>query len=158
MLPLTRCSAPMTRMRTTIDAHASSTLVSLHPEQIARMARLGVIAINQPSYLYEMGDQFIADFGERVHALQPWRDELEAGVRVVISSDSDVASYRPLDTIAAALSRTTEGGASIGPDQALTLNEALFAHTVDAAFAVGWEDEIGSLAPGKRADLHHCGR
>ena len=77
---------------------------------------------------------------------------LEAGVRVVISSDSDVASYRPLDTIAAAMSRTTEGGAVIGPEQTLTLNEALLAHTIDAAFAVGWEDEIGSLEPGKRAD------
>ncbi len=121
-------------------------------EQISRMARMGVMAINQPSYLYEMGDQFIADFGERVHVLQPWRDELDAGVRVVISSDSDVASYRPLNTIAAAMNRTTEDGAAIGPEQVLTLNEALLAHTVDAAFAVGWEDEIGSLEPGKRAD------
>jgi predicted amidohydrolase YtcJ len=42
-------------------------------------------------------------------------------------------------------------GASIGCDQALTLEEALFAHTVDAAFAIGWEDEIGSLGPGKAA-------
>jgi predicted amidohydrolase YtcJ len=123
------------------------------PEQVSQMSRMGVIAVNQPSYLYELGDQFIEDFGDEVHRMQPWREELDAGVRVVISSDSDVASYRPLHTIAAALERSTMSGQLIGPDQAMTMDEALFAHTVDAAYAVRWEDEIGSLAPGMRADL-----
>jgi len=120
-------------------------------QQIRRMSKMGVITVNQPSYLYEMGDQFLADFGERAHRLQPLRSELDADVRVVISSDSDVASYRPLQTIAAAMERKTMTGTSIGVDQALTLEEALLAHTVDAAFAIGWEDEIGSLEPGKAA-------
>lgn len=122
-------------------------------EQIHRMSEMGVITINQPSYLYEMGDQFLADFKERAQQLQPLRSELAAGVRVVISSDSDVASYLPLNTIAAAMDRTTSAGDPIGTNHALTLDEALFAHTVDAAFAIGWEDEIGSLEPGKAADV-----
>ena len=122
-------------------------------QQILRMSKMGVITVNQPSYLYEMGDQFLADFGERAHRLQPLRNELHADVRVVISSDSDVASYRPLHSIAAAIERKTMTGTSIGGDQALTLDEALFAHTVDAAFAIGWEDEIGSLEPGKAASV-----
>jgi predicted amidohydrolase YtcJ len=122
-------------------------------QQIRRMSEMGVITINQPSYLYEMGDQFLADFKERGHYLQPLRSELAAGVRVVISSDSDVASYLPLNTIAAAMDRTTSAGHPIGTAQALTLDEALFAHTADAAFAIGWEDEIGSLEAGKAADI-----
>ena len=122
-------------------------------DQIRRMARLGVITVNQPRYLYDSGDEFLARLGDRAHRLQPLRDELDAGVRVVLSSDSDVASYRPLDQIAAALERRTRDGAAIGTDQALTLEEALYAYTIDAAFALQLEDRLGSLEPEKRADI-----
>ncbi|MGH3273760.1 MAG: amidohydrolase, partial [Streptosporangiaceae bacterium] len=121
--------------------------------QIARMAALGVITVNQPSYLVDRGDEFLATLGPRALRLAPLRAELDAGVRVVISSDSDVASYRPLDTIAAAMARTTHAGQDIGIDQRLSLEEALFAHTRDAAFAIGREDSLGSLRPGHYADL-----
>jgi predicted amidohydrolase YtcJ len=122
-------------------------------DHIDRMARLGAITVNQPSYLFDSGDEFLANLGERAHSLQPLRDELLAGVRVVISSDSDVASYNPLHTIAAAMFRRTLSGRAIGARHELTLEEALFAHTIDAAYAVGMETEIGSLAAGKLADL-----
>ncbi|MEN8235341.1 MAG: amidohydrolase family protein, partial [Actinomycetota bacterium] len=72
---------------------------------------------------------------------------------VVISSDSDVASYRPLDTIAAAVRRKTINGTDIGPEQALTVEEAVRAHTIDAAYALFAEDRIGSIEVGKYADL-----
>lgn len=120
---------------------------------IARMARLGVIAVNQPSYLFDFGDEYAESLGGLTDELQPWRDELEAGVRVVISSDSDVSSYRPLTTIAHAMRRRTMGGRVLGERHRLTLDEALFAHTADAAYAIGLEHRIGSLEPGKAADL-----
>jgi predicted amidohydrolase YtcJ len=123
------------------------------PQGVDRMARLGVIAINQPSYLHDFGDAYAESLGSHAEDLQPWRDELDAGVRVVISSDSDVASFRPLTTVANAMLRRTSDGRTLGPRHRLTLEEALFAHTTDAAFAVGLEDRIGSLAPGKAADL-----
>jgi predicted amidohydrolase YtcJ len=121
--------------------------------QVARMADLGVVAVNQPSYLHDSGDDFVARLGARADRLQPWREELDAGVRVVLSSDSDVASYRPLRTVAAALTRTTSGGRTLGADQVLSLEEALRAHTVDAAFALRLDDRIGSIEVGKLADL-----
>ena len=117
------------------------------------MRALGVTAVNQPSYLFDFGDQYLDSLGEHVHELQPWRTELDAGVRVVISSDSDVSSYRPLTTIANAMRRETRAGVVLGDRHRLTLDEALFAHTVDAAYAVGLDDRIGSLEPGKAADL-----
>jgi predicted amidohydrolase YtcJ len=120
---------------------------------IERMRRLGVTAVNQPSYLFDYGDEYAAWLGDHVHDLQPWRDELEAGVRVVISSDSDVSSYRPLTSIANAMLRRTRDGAVLGARHRLTLDEALFAHTIDAAYAVGLEHRIGSLEPMKAADL-----
>jgi predicted amidohydrolase YtcJ len=120
---------------------------------IERMRGVGAIAVNQPSYLHEYGDAYAESLGDAVHDLQPWRDELDAGVRIVISSDSDVASYRPLETIANAMLRRTRDGMSIGPRHRLTLEEALFAHTIDAAYAIGAEHRIGSLEPTKDADL-----
>ena len=123
------------------------------PAQLERMAALGVIAVNQPNLLVDSGDEFLARLGERAHWLQPMRAEIEAGVRFVLSSDSDVTSYRPLDTIAAAVQRTSLGGREIGPDQKVTIEEAVRAHTIDAAYSIRAEDRLGSIEPGKYADL-----
>jgi predicted amidohydrolase YtcJ len=121
--------------------------------EIERLHELGVIAVNQPSYLFDFGDEYAELLGDLAHELQPWRAELDAGVRVVISSDSDVSSYEPLATIANAMRRRTRSGLVLGPHHRLSLEEALFAHTIDAAYAVGLEGRIGSLEPGKAADL-----
>ncbi|MFW2338932.1 MAG: amidohydrolase [Acidimicrobiia bacterium] len=123
------------------------------PKQLERMAALGVIAVNQPNLLVDSGDEFLLRLGERAHWLQPMRAEIEAGVRFVLSSDSDVTSYRPLDSIAAAVQRTTLGGRQIGPEQTLTIEEAVRAHTIDAAFSILRDDSLGSIEPGKYADL-----
>jgi predicted amidohydrolase YtcJ len=123
------------------------------PKGVERMRALEVTAVNQPSYLFDYGDQYLDSLGEHAHDLQPWRTEIDAGVRVVISSDSDVSSYRPLTTIANAMRRETRSGVVLGDHHRLTLEEALFAHTADAAYAVGLDDRIGSLEPGKAADL-----
>jgi predicted amidohydrolase YtcJ len=122
-------------------------------EQLQHMRRLGVIMVTQPSYLRDSGDDFLARFGERALRFQPVRSALDAGVRVVVSSDSDVASYRPLETIASAVERRTRSGAAIGTDQTLTVEEAVWAHTADAAFALRAEQRLGSLSPGKLADV-----
>jgi predicted amidohydrolase YtcJ len=123
------------------------------PDQIGRMARLGVIPVNQPNFLVDSGDDFIRQLGERAHRLQPIREELDAGIRPVLSSDAFVSSLRPLDTISAAMTRRTRSGAPIGDDHRMTLDEALRAHSIDAAVAIGMEDRIGSLQPDKLADV-----
>lgn len=121
--------------------------------QIERIARLGVITVNQPRYLHDSGDEFLTRLGPRAHGLLPLRAELDAGIRVVLSSDSDVASYHPLQQIASAIERRTRAGAPIGPDQHLSLEEAMLAYTIDAAHSLRLEDRIGSLEPGKLADV-----
>jgi len=123
------------------------------PALVERIARLGAITINQTNYLHDSGDEFLARLGDRAHKLQPLRDELNAGITVVLSSDSDVTSYRPLDTIRSAIERRTRTGAPIGTSQALTLEEALRAHTISAAYALRMEDRLGSIEVGKLADI-----
>jgi predicted amidohydrolase YtcJ len=121
--------------------------------QQRRMASLGIVPVHQPSFLYDSGDDFLPRLGERAHGLKPYRSELELGLRPIISSDSFVASLRPLESIANAILRRTRAGRAIGPDQALTLEEAIRAHTLDAAHSIHMEDRIGSLEPGKLADI-----
>jgi predicted amidohydrolase YtcJ len=87
-------------------------------EQIARMAGLGIVTVNQPTYLHDSGDEFLLRLGERASRLLPLREELDRGVTVVLSSDSDVSSFRPLGTIANAVRRTTANGSAIGTDLA----------------------------------------
>jgi predicted amidohydrolase YtcJ len=123
------------------------------PEQIGRIARLGMIPVTQPGSIRELGDIWREQLGDRIERANPLREELEAGIPVVISSDAFVQSYRPLDTISAAMRRITPSGVRVGADQELTLDEALAAHTINAARALRMEDRIGSIEPGKLADL-----
>jgi predicted amidohydrolase YtcJ len=123
------------------------------PEQIGRIARLGMIPVTQPGSIRELGDIWREQLGERIEWANPLREEIEAGIPVVISSDAFVQSYRPLDTISAAMWRVTPSGVRVGADQELTLDEALAAHTINAARALRMEDRFGSIEPGKVADL-----
>jgi predicted amidohydrolase YtcJ len=123
------------------------------PAQLRQIRDLGIITVNQPSYLHDSGSEFLARLGDRAHRLQPLREELDAGIRVVLSSDSFVASYRPLDTIRAAVRRRAREGAVIGEDQRICLDEAIRAHTIEAAYAIQMEHLIGSLETGKLADF-----
>ena len=124
------------------------------PDQLERMARLGIWAIGQPRYFWDAGDDWRASFDpERVHRLQPYAEMREAGVAFTISTDAPVASYRPVDTLASAVLRQTSGGAVIGERHALTIAEAVRAYTIDAARSFFVDDQVGSLEPGKLADL-----
>jgi predicted amidohydrolase YtcJ len=123
------------------------------PEHIARIARLGMIPVTQPGSIAELGDIWRQQLGERIERANPLREELEAGIPVVISSDAFVQSYRPLDTIAAAVRRVTSSGVRVGADQELTIEEALAAHTISAARAIRMDDRIGSIEEGKLADM-----
>ena len=123
------------------------------PEQLARIARLGMVPVTQPGSIPELGDIWHDHLGDRVHRAMPLRDQLELGIRPAISSDAFVQSYRPLDTIAAAMHRVTPSGFRVGPDQELKVEEALTAHTINAARAIHMEDRIGSIEVGKLADF-----
>jgi predicted amidohydrolase YtcJ len=124
------------------------------PDQLTRMARLGVWAVGQPRYFWDAGDDWLAGFDEeRSRRLQPYREIAAAGVPFAISTDAPVASYRPVDTIQSAVLRRTSSGAVVGAGQALTAKEAVRAYTIDAARSLFVDDTVGSLEPGKLADV-----
>ncbi len=123
-------------------------------EQIGRMAAAGIRPVNQPQHYYNWGEgvqQAIGTPGERFN---PLGEFIEAGVPVTISSDAPVAEPRPLEAIQAAVTRVTRNGHKLGADNlCITAGEALAAHTINAATALGREDDLGSLSVGKKADF-----
>lgn len=123
------------------------------PAEQRRMAEAGVIAVNQPLFLHDFGDDFIAGLGERSRGLLPMRSELDLGIPVVLSSDSSVASFKPLSIIGAAVGRRTRKGELIGAGEVLTVEQAVRAYTIDAARSIFAEDRLGSLEVGKAGDL-----
>ena len=124
------------------------------PDQLERIARLGVMVVGQPRYFWDAGDAWLRVLDpERAHRLQPYREMIDAGVRFALSSDAPVASHRPMDTIASAVLRTTVSGDVIGGDQALSVDEAVRACTIDAAASYFADDRLGTLEVGKLADV-----
>jgi predicted amidohydrolase YtcJ len=126
----------------------------VRPDQLRRMASLGVTAVIQPTFLYAYGDDYAAILGpERAGFLYRGRSFLDAGVRVAGSSDRPVADGAPLRAIAFMADRRSSSGQVIGPGEELTVTEALEAYTIHAAWACGAEQRVGSIMPGKHADF-----
>ncbi len=120
-----------------------------------RMKDLGVVVSTQPAFLRVSGDIWRSILGEeRMNRIVMLREWMDAGVAVALSSDAPtIPWYSPQVSMAASLDRKTYSGKTIGPDQALTIHEALRAYTLGGAFAAHQEDTRGTLVPGKLADL-----
>ena len=81
------------------------------------------------------------------------KDATDAGLRPSYHNDGSVTPPSPLGNIKTCVTRTTDSGVERGPAQKVTLDQALRAETIDAAFILGREHEIGSIEVGKFADF-----
>lgn len=132
-------------------------------ETIARAARLGVVMDIQPVWLYLDGKTLRDQFGdERMRYFHPLRTLLDAGVCVgggsdhmqKIGRDRSVNSYNPFLGIETTLTRRARGlDGPLHAEESLTRAQALQMYTLDNARLLFQEDQIGSLEPGKLADL-----
>lgn len=126
----------------------------VRPEQLERMAALGVALVPQPRFIDEFGDGMAAKLGaERTGRSYPAASVLRAGAVLAGSSDRPVAPGEPLRVIQSFVERRTETGAQYGPDERLSVTEAIRACTVGAAEATGWGGRKGVLTRGALADL-----
>ena len=93
---------------------------------------------------------------ERQARLYPARSFIAAGATIAGGSDWNVSTFNPFEAMAAAVSRTNPKEPQrgvLGADQALKLSEMFAAYTINAARMLGRDAEIGSLQPGKAADI-----
>ncbi len=121
-------------------------------------AKAGIIPVPQPVFIYTFGEYFpdyLGEFGRLGRF--PFKTLIAEGWKLSGSSDVWVGSEReatnPLFSIWCCLKRQTYAGAIIDAHEAITLDQALRMHTLDAAATMGEDDIKGSLAPGKLADL-----
>ena len=124
-------------------------------EQAKRIAELGALVSAQPYYLYALGEKY-SEIGlgpERAHYMGRLKSLVDDGVKVSLHSDFTMAPAEPLKLAWVAVNRLSAGGKVLGPEERITVEQALHAVTIDAAYAIRMEDEIGSIAPGKIADF-----
>lgn len=129
----------------------------LRLQDIQRMARLGIIASMQPTHATSdmpwAGDRVGP---RRLQGAYAWRKVLDAHGRLALGSDFPVESADPRLGLYAAVTRQDLQGNPPGgwmPGERLTREEALRGFTLDAAWSLFLEKEVGSLEVGKRADL-----
>jgi predicted amidohydrolase YtcJ len=129
----------------------------VRPPDIARLARLGVIASMQPSHAITDLHFAPARLGPaRLEGAYAWKDFLRAGAVVAGGSDAPVERGDPLiEFYAAVARRDLKGFAGPGwhPEQALSRVEALKLFTSAPAYARFAEKELGTIEAGKRADF-----
>ncbi len=124
------------------------------PDQVARLADLGVIPVPQATFVGQIGDGMRAALGPgRVPWAYRHRSFLDAGLVVPGSSDRPVVRGAPLLGIRDMVRRRTESGEPFAPEEEVTPLEALRAYTLGSAYAAFEEKRKGSITPGKLADL-----
>jgi len=124
-------------------------------DQIQRMAQLGVTPSFFSSHTYYWGDRHAAIFmgPERAANMSPAGWALDAGIRYSAHADTPVTPMLPLQVVWSQVNRITTGGAVLGRHQRVAPMAALRAVTIDAAWQVFMDDSVGSLEPGKLADM-----
>lgn len=85
--------------------------------------------------------------------MSPTRSAQSLGLRYSVHLDTPVVPMQPLQLLWSTVNRISTGGYVIGAEQRVSPEAALRAMTIDAAWQVFQEDRIGSLEPGKLADL-----
>lgn len=124
------------------------------PSLAKRLASLGIMVVTQPSFIYYNGDRYLKTVPKpNLEHLYPLSTLIKNGVVVAGSSDCPVVPANPIMGVYSAVSRKTEAGDFVLPDEQITPLEALKMYTQDAAKATSAERVKGSVEPGKLADL-----
>lgn len=123
--------------------------------QFRRMAKLGACVNLFANHIYYWGEAHYAETmgPERAHRLDACGTALREGVPLAMHSDAPVTPIGPLFTAWCAVNRLTSAGRLLGEGERITVEQALRAITLGAAYTLKLDHEIGSIEVGKRADL-----
>jgi hypothetical protein len=126
---------------------------SLALEDVGRFAAIGVACSVQ--FSHAPSDRDLADrlWGDQIEGSYAYRSLWESGALVVNGSDAPVEELDPLAGIRAAVLRTIDSRPAWRPEEALTIEQALQASTINPAWLAGDERRRGRLLPGFLADL-----
>ncbi|RLC02863.1 MAG: amidohydrolase [Deltaproteobacteria bacterium] len=128
----------------------------IRSEDITRLAKLGVAACVQPHNMIldiNMIDESVGPRGRHTYA---YKEMIDAGIPIMFSSDAPVCDPSPLVGIHAAVTRQRRDGTPENgwyPDQRISVEQAIQGYTTVPAEFYGRSQELGTLTPGKKADM-----
>ena len=130
-------------------------VATIRPEQLQRANALGVTCSMFVDQIHYWGDIIVDGlFGpERGSHWMPAGSAVAAGMRISLHNDPPVTPEEPLRNISVAVTRTAPSGRVLAPEERLTVDQAIKAQTIDAAWQLFSDDVIGSLEVGKYADM-----
>jgi predicted amidohydrolase YtcJ len=120
-----------------------------------RIAKLNAQVSANPFYLHDLGDRYAVNgLGtDRAARIAPLGGLVRRDVPVALHSDFPMAPAEPLFLAWTAASRETMSGKVFAPAERLSLDQAIRAITIDAAYMINMETTLGSIEAGKRADF-----
>lgn len=128
---------------------------AMTPSQYERAASLGITVSLFVDHITYWGEVLVRDLFGAAHG-GSWADAgaaFAAGHRATFHNDGWVTPNEPFRNMAVAESRTTRNGFRMPGGSPVTRNQTLQAQTVNAAWQLFSEDEVGALAPGLLADF-----
>jgi predicted amidohydrolase YtcJ len=136
--------------------HRIEHLQCVHPADLARAARAGVVASMQPAHLLTDIPLVDRHWGSRGRGAYAFRSLLRRGTALVFGSDVPVASIDPREGVYAAMERKGSGGTPHGgwrPEEKLDFEHVVRGYTAAPARASGTSRRLGALARGLEADI-----
>lgn len=124
-------------------------------DQVERIRRLGAVVSGNPYYTTALADNYSkTGLGpERADSMVRMGDVERAGISWSYHSDMPMAPGQPLFLMHCGVNRTTQSGRVAGENQRVSREGALRAVTLDAAYSLQMEKEVGSIVPGKLANF-----
>ena len=126
----------------------------MRADQMDRAAELNVVPSFFSAHAFFWGDWHRRSFGEaRGNNISPVRWAIDRGVRFTVHNDASIVPPDIMRLVSITVNRRTRSGHILGPHQRATIQEALHAVTLGAAYQYFEEDTKGSITVGKQADL-----
>ena len=126
----------------------------MRADQLDRAAEMNVVPSFFAAHSFFWGDWHVRSFGEeRGSNISPVRWAIDRGVNFTVHNDASVVPPDMMRLVSITVNRKTRSGRVLGPHQRATIQEALHAVTLGAAYQYFEEDTKGSITVGKQADL-----
>jgi predicted amidohydrolase YtcJ len=123
-------------------------------DQRRRMKARGILPVPQPVFMYEFGDLYLRNLGRaRAESAYPMKTWLDEGHHPSASSDSPVSTVEPWPNLFTIVTRQTNRATVLGPEERLSIQEALHCYSWCGAYSSFAEGARGTLEPGMDADI-----
>lgn len=135
--------------------HRLEHCLMLDTQNILKMKQLNIHPSFHVNHIYYYGDALASSIigGQRTQSILPVHNAEKKGLTYSLHADQPMFESNPIHLIHTAVNRKTRNGSLIGKKEKVTVESALKALTINAAWQMNMEDKLGSITVGKYADF-----